>query len=278
MAVPSFVSIGGATGAGSGTTLTPGLPASRVNNNILISFCSVQGTGKTVTTATTGWTVGDSINAGSISAAWAWRLVDGTETAAVWTWTGSAANVGVEIQYSGNATVSPINTNNKANADSSSQVTIAALTTGADNCEIVDFITTSTNQTIPTPIGMTTRLTSQGGNGSMRISDGQMGKAGATEAESFPITSDNWVTFGIAILGSGTGTTPNARVTSVSAQVLEAQPLSENNVRVTSVSQQVLEAQPASENHVRVTSVSMQVLRTVSSITTLPFIKGFIID
>lgn len=100
MAAPAFFN-SGAHGAGTGVTRTPGLPASRANGNILIAICltlnnathAVSGAGWSLilpqTNSGTGFTV----------SCW-WRVVDGSETSPVFSWTGSVANAAVIKQYS----------------------------------------------------------------------------------------------------------------------------------------------------------------------------------
>ena len=254
MAVPAFATVGAFANSASAASLAPALPASLVANNILISFVAVKSTGKTIT-ASGVWTIGDSINANSVSAAWAWALAlgGGLDVACTFSWTGSAACSGQCIQYSGNDIVSPVNTSNKASADSSTTETIAALTTGADNCRVLDFLHASSSQTIPVPADFTSRATTANANGSIRLADASIAKAGTTSAQSVAITSANWASFGIAILGSGSG---------VSA------------VRSSQNVLQVLESYSDPTN-IRASQVVLQVLRSVA--TAHPTSRTFII-
>jgi hypothetical protein len=260
MAAPTFVNQGALVAVASAATLTPGLPASRVNNNIMISVCLVAATGKTVTTATAGWTIGDSINSGNVSGAWAWRLVDGTEAAPVWTWTGNAKCAAYILQYTGNATVSPINTSNKASGNSSTTETVAALTTSADQCVIIDCLSADSAQNPPVPSDYTSRVLNNNSNISVRVADGTALGAGTTTAVSITISSANWTSFGIAVLGSGSGAN-SERATQVVQQALESY-TNATNARATQVVQQALESY-TNPTSARATQVVIQVLRSV---------------
>jgi hypothetical protein len=94
---------------------------------------------------------------------------------------------------------------NSATANASIAETIAALTTSAGNCAILDLLSASSAQTIPVPTNFTSRATTAGANGSIRMADAALLAAGTSLAQSVAITSADWSSFGIAILGSGSG-------------------------------------------------------------------------
>ena len=75
MAFPVPGTIGANSGASSAATITPALPGSLVNGNLLIAQVQVQATGKIIATATPGWTIIDSVNIGNMSAAWAQAIM-----------------------------------------------------------------------------------------------------------------------------------------------------------------------------------------------------------
>lgn len=275
MALPTFVNLGTFGTFSAVATVTPALPGSRTNNNILFAYVNGATAGSKTFAVGGGWTIGDQkSDVGSQSTCWAWRLVDGTEAAPVFTWTGNMTGSAQVFQYTGNATVGPIHLNNKAGAAASTTLTIAAITTTVDNCRIIDILLTAAGQTIPIPPDFTTRANSSSGGG-YRWADGALGKAGTTPAVSVAVTSTDWNSYGIALKGSGAGTSP-VRATQVAKQVIEGYTDS-NTVRATQVTKQVIEAY-SNPNPVRVTQVSMQVLRTESSVSTsLPKTRSQII-
>lgn len=245
----ALVTVGAISSSGSAAALAPALPASRVNNNILISVVSANATGKTFALGGAGWTAGDSINTGNLSAAWAWRLVDGTETSPSWSWTGAAACESLVTQFSGNQTTTPIGNINKATANSSTTSTIASITTTANNSVILGTILISANAAVGLPVGWTNVSSNAGGGGSEHQFYGFVGTSGTqSEPVSQAIATSDWASFGVEIVGPG-GTAINL------------------NVRQTQVVQQVLQRY-SSTAAARQTQVVQQVLRSVSTFAT----------
>lgn len=232
MASPSYVNVGATASSASATTLTPALNATRTNNNILLSFIIVNGGGKSPTTATAGWTVGDSNNTGSSSAAWAWRIVDGTETAAVWTWAGAAACTGFVAQYTGNLTVAPIDATGKNTGSSPLIIYNGVTTTTANDCIIMYGSTVGANNQMNTaPTNLTLRVTANGGGaGNGRLYDGLIFDPNPTQGGSNVIqsattgllASSNWNSFTIALKGSGASSGSWVRSTQAVLQVLRS--------------------------------------------------------
>ena len=215
MAFPVPGTIGANAVSASAATLTPALPATLVNGNVLIAQIQVLATGKTIATATTGWTIGDSVNTGNMSAAWAWTIMATGRVAPVFTWTGAAACQAQIIQYSGNA-ATPTGAKAKATANASTTVTTNAITTTADNSLVLNILHTSTNQTIPLVADRTNITNVATADGSTRQCFGQVGISGSvTDNPSVTVTSANWVSFTIEVLGTGTGTAAAERVSQV---------------------------------------------------------------
>lgn len=258
MALPTWVNNGTQATTASATSLAPAaLPGSRVNNNLLFAFIGIKATGKSPSVGG-GWTVGDTINTGTETGCWAWRLVDGTEAVPTFSWSGAAAATTQIMQFSGNA-VSPIGVKNKNAANSSTTETIASLTSSADNSLIIGVMTASTSQTIPTPTNWTQRAVLANANTSYEVVVGSALKSGsATDAISVTIASANWASFGIEILGSGTGI-DNTRASQTAVQALETYS-DATETRASQVVQQVLETY-SDATEVRASQIVLQVLR-----------------
>jgi hypothetical protein len=264
MATPSFVNNGAQSVSASAATLTPVLPASLVVNNLLISICSVSTSGKTITTATAGWTVGGQVSAGNMSAAWAWALDAAGLAAPAWTWSGAAACQASVLQLTGNATTGIIGNINSANANASTTETIASITTTANNSLILAILLASTSQTIPLPTNYTAAVSFGSADGSLRVADGAINVSGGTsDAISVTIASANWVSFGIEIHGTGAAGTDNERA----SQVVQANLYSysnTSNIRASQVVQPNLYSYSEPSN-IRVTQVVISVLRSVAT-------------
>jgi hypothetical protein len=103
MASPTFVNGGTRTTTAAGTSLTPALPGSRVNGNILVAMVATGIANKTFTWPG-DWTVILSHHdaGGPMAVEVAARIVDGTETAPAVTWSGSTSGQSKCWQFSGN--------------------------------------------------------------------------------------------------------------------------------------------------------------------------------
>lgn len=141
MTFPAFVNSGAKQFAASGTTITPALPASRVNGNLLIAVISHGVVDKT-DTFPAGWTALTSqASVTNTSMATAWRIVDGTETAPAITWTGSSSAVAQVFQYSGNHPTAPIgHTHTNTNVSASTTASDAGVTLLGTNSLIAVFV------------------------------------------------------------------------------------------------------------------------------------------
>lgn len=266
MAQPVFVSTSSTTGNISATSQTPSLPASRVNNNILLAFCQLPASTATISTSTTGWVIfaSDTTNGSSVSLAW--RLVDGTETAPTFTWAGAAA-VHVKCwQYSGNLTSSPFGATAQASATGSTTITSASLVTTADNSLILQLLFSGGSAAIATPLPYANNGNFADGTAGDSENSGTAFVSGSTtDAVSVGVNSTTWKSFGVELLGTGSAPAgePQIRSTNVTQQVLESIS-NATNIRATNVTQQVLESYTNVTN-IRVTNVTLQILRSQST-------------
>ncbi len=218
----AFVTVGANTLGTAVTTLSPALPSSRSNNNVLIAAIAVFATGKTFAVGG-GWTIfaGSTLNSTSISGCLAWRLVDGAEATPVFTWTGAADCNSVVAQFSGNQIATPLGTVRSASADSSTTATMPSVVTTAANSLIFGAIFTNNNQTIPLPLGWT-NVAFTSTTESNLLFDGFVGTSGSgSQAVSVAVTSANWLSLGVEIIGpGGAASNVNLRDTQVIQQVL----------------------------------------------------------
>lgn len=84
------------------------LPGARQVGDVLISQVSLRSGAATVSFSGTGWTFGGQYTDGVITQAWAWRVVDGTETAPTFSWGTTLASAGFALNYRGCKTSAPI--------------------------------------------------------------------------------------------------------------------------------------------------------------------------
>jgi hypothetical protein len=113
MAAPAFVNVGATGGVGFGTGFSNmGMPASRVNGNILIGIATASnGTARTmaVSGGGGGWAVlgTPDVSANGSSLVF-WRIVDGTESTPTISWTGNDNGDGLIFQISGDYSADPL--------------------------------------------------------------------------------------------------------------------------------------------------------------------------
>jgi hypothetical protein len=262
MGFPAFVNSGAWLNTGLASAATPVLPGSRVNNNLLVAQIAVAATGR-VFSVTAGWTIQAQENAGGESAALATRLVDGTETACGWTWTGGNATSGGQInQYSGNATVTPIGST-LTRSGTGTTITIGGVTTSADNSLIWCVSFCSNSQTIPNSGRFTNQTPIANANTSVLNCFGTVGASGTLSDTDFQtISSAGWASLTFEIHGTGSVVIPpQVRVSQVEAQILKTQDAT--NVLASQVVQQVLKAEAGvvGPTSVIVSQVVQQVLQ-----------------
>jgi hypothetical protein len=134
---PKFVNSGGGSVAAA-TSITPALPGSRVNGNLLLGHCSVTSATDTATWPA-GWNVIENWTIGSQNGSKAWRYVDGTETAPHITWTNANGCMAQVIQISGVDQTNPIG-NSSHNSASSTSVTCSTIATSRANSLVVNYL------------------------------------------------------------------------------------------------------------------------------------------
>ncbi len=151
----AYVNAGSVSSAASVTTRTPGLPASRVNGNILLAVCST-GNNATHTWSGTGWNkIGGNINSGaSFTTSIGWCIVNGSESAPTISWTGSAGVVALVWQLSG-AHPTQTFTNLNTNSGSTSTHSATGFTGSAVGSRAVYIDSANANTGLATPSGWT---------------------------------------------------------------------------------------------------------------------------
>lgn len=242
MTVPSFVNNGATTTTGSGTSLSPALPGSRTNNNILIAIIAVNASGKTFSVGG-GWTVDQTVNTSNHSIARVSRLVDGAEAAPTISWTGNAAANAYIVQLTGNDTSTIYGASTSAQGNSGSDITSATLTTTADNSLVCHIVTESTSVVIAEP---TPNYTKSAGFTNTNISHAfftgtAFVSGSSSDAILIPSSVGNWDSIAFELLGSGSAAAgePAERATGVVLEVLlEAD--ADTNLRASGVVLQVL--------------------------------------
>jgi len=203
---PVFVNSGGGI-TNIATSLTPSLPGSRVNNNMLLAHCSI--TSSTASpTWSSGWNVIETWTIGTQIGTKAWRYVTGSETAPTIDWTpdGTRACMAQVVQISGVDQTSPIGSSSH-NSASSSSVTCSVVTTTRNNSLVVNYLdvgTTYRPEIAPRPWRPRSSGASITGsaNGSWQVSDEFLATSGAA-SDSVGITlqaSNPWLNFTTEIL------------------------------------------------------------------------------
>jgi hypothetical protein len=163
MPSPSFVNAG-TFAFGTATSLSPGLPGSRVNGNLLVAYGKVNAGSGTITVTGAGWTEpvgGDIAQGGTRPTMLAYRYVDGTEGQPTFHIGATSGLQAWVLQYTGviaSGGAAPIADNPATNVTStgSSVVSCPAITTTANNSLAVSLmITGGGSGSLPTPSGWT---------------------------------------------------------------------------------------------------------------------------
>lgn len=199
MPAPSFVNTG-ARATNTGTSITPALPGSRVNNNILIAWADTTGTQVgtwSLAAGSASWTIFATTNQGGPGRAMvlAYRIVDGTEAAPQFNFTTTAVVEAQVRQYTGDYTPSPIGNVASNNQGSSTTITCGAITTTAPNSLAVNIATTggtgSGNIPVPGTYTAEDTLNSQYSAADLAIAS----SGGSSGATSVTYTSANYRVF-----------------------------------------------------------------------------------
>jgi hypothetical protein len=141
--IPSFVNAGTRGSQSYGTTVSPALPASRVNGNLLVAVFYSGASGK-VPVWPAGWTAIDGDNS-KVSFYYAYRIVDGSETAPAITWTGNTSAHAYILQFTGTVPNAGAIGNfiRNQSASLSNLMTCPALATSAPNSLILMLLCNS---------------------------------------------------------------------------------------------------------------------------------------
>ena len=144
-APPTFVNATTTSGATSGTSLSSPLVTSRTTGNLLVALIQTQGGPKTFSVGG-GWTIGGTQADSTMSSAWAWRYVDGTEAAPSFTWTTSAACHTKMFQFTNVASSSATGAF-ASTSGTGTAVSQTGITTTLDNSLVLAFLFARTQQT-----------------------------------------------------------------------------------------------------------------------------------
>ena len=137
----AYANAGVLTGAASGTSITPSLPASIAAGDLLIAAVhTVSATAGVTHTWPAGWTNVDSLEmGGNVSdygvASFAYRVATGSDTAPAVTLSTSTQNAGQIFRYTG-VSLTPINANRSSHPGSGSHV-IPSISTTADSSTVL---------------------------------------------------------------------------------------------------------------------------------------------
>jgi len=201
---PTFVNDSGTNGATSGNAGAPALVGSRTNGNLLIAFAQINTGGQTVTVSGAGWTLGATHSDANASAAWAWRMVDGTETAPTFNWTTNAVHHQRMFQFRDTHPTAPIGATAVASGASANLLInggVGLTTTGVISTVMAITLVNASSQVLPLPAGYIAAGASfNDSNGSDRTSfQYQLGAGTVSGPVNLTITSAFWHGFMIEL-------------------------------------------------------------------------------
>jgi hypothetical protein len=199
----TYVNAGTRVSSSGNTSATPALPASRVNGNLLIAVCGTKNNAEH-TTATAEWNKIDQRDSGT---GWTlslfWKLVDGTDSAPVITWTGSVANFAIQFQYTGGATSNPIGAF-LANNGTGSPHTNAGLVATRNASQVIYLGGATANTAYGTSTGWTENADAGSATGATRHVAGRRNATINTGASSGSISISGatgaWVLYQVELL------------------------------------------------------------------------------
>lgn len=157
---PTFQANGGFTTSTSTTSLSPALPAGRVNGDLLIAWFEC-GNARNISISGAGWTLQDVVGANpNAHFAWAWRYVDGTEAAVTFNLnSGSASSAGCNL-YRNVKPTTPFGNHTTAAAVGGASPSI--LTTQNNSLVVVFAGSPQATPAFTTPTGFTDEATRSG--------------------------------------------------------------------------------------------------------------------
>lgn len=198
MSAPSYVNAG-SLNSSSGTSSTAALPGSRVNGNLLFAVIQVLAGSKTFSIGS-GWTIGDTSTDGSTSTAWAWYIVNGSEAAPAFSWSGSATYYSKVYQISGNDISAPIGAIANG-AATSTTMSVGSITTTRNNSLVIATEWCNPGQGFSGPTGFTDLDAVNDGTSSHRFGvETQSTSGSASDPISISVGSTNWHAFLAEIL------------------------------------------------------------------------------
>jgi hypothetical protein len=181
--------------AAAATSLSPIMPSSRTNGNLLVAWLLVKASGKTFSVGG-GWTIGDTSADGA--ACWAWRYVDGTEAVPVFSWSGAADCTTDMVQLTGVKSSGAIGASAKANG-SGTTASLSGIVTGANLSRALAIVTAQGATSLSVASGYTSAKTLNTGRGSYLVESQSVPVAGASGSISSTLGSGTWQVFLIEI-------------------------------------------------------------------------------
>jgi 2-hydroxychromene-2-carboxylate isomerase len=149
---PTFVNAVATTGNTAGTSGSPTLVTSRTTGNLLIALIQVQAGPKTFSVGG-GWTIGGTQADTTMSSAWAWRYVDGSEAAPTFSWTTSNAWHAKMLQFHNVASTSAPGAF-ASTSGTGTAVSQGGITTTLDESMVMALLFARTQQTSVAGIGL----------------------------------------------------------------------------------------------------------------------------
>lgn len=192
---PTFVNCGRHKATASVTSISPARPNVRKNGNLLLAFVSLIGAA-TVSVSGTGWTLIETTNDGTITQAWAWCLISGSEADPSFSWTGSLNAYSIILQYCNSDQSAPIGAHQSATGNSTT-IAVSAVTTTRNNSLVMGYLQPVSSDNVPgLPTNYNrkfflTKLTTP--TSSPRVVDEFIATSGTgSDAVSVSITSGAW--------------------------------------------------------------------------------------
>jgi hypothetical protein len=195
---PAIATTGTLTGSPAQTTATLTMPTLLVNGNVLVAFVQLPAAGSKTFSVGGGWTIGDTDAGGN--AAWAWRYVDGSEAAPVFSWGGaSVAWHGQITQVQTVKATAAIGSFNKNNG-TVSPISVSAVTTTGLRSLILAILLKQGNEVISVPTSFSTVAQFNDATASDRMAAETVAASGvASDTVSVAISNAVWQGFLIEI-------------------------------------------------------------------------------
>lgn len=177
MTTPSYLNVGTRSQSAGATSLSPALPASRTNGNILFARVHSKNNA-THSISGTGWApipgLAQTNSGASFTVSWWYRIVDGTEAAPTISWTGSVACAAQIVQYLRDdfENSSPFGFVGTPSTGTTSTHTSTGQNTTRNNSRVLYFDDCAANTAIATPSGWTERYDAGSATGASRTAGG----------------------------------------------------------------------------------------------------------